>query len=66
MTAKEGRKRSISCLVAVGNGNGAAGLALGHTDHDLKIECLVKFIKQAVKYFFRVWKFKIQASFVKI
>lgn len=29
MTAKEGRKRSISCLVAVGNGNGAAGFALG-------------------------------------
>uniref|UniRef100_A0A3P9CWX2 Small ribosomal subunit protein uS5m n=1 Tax=Maylandia zebra TaxID=106582 RepID=A0A3P9CWX2_9CICH len=28
MTAKEGRKRSISCLVAVGNGNGAA-FALG-------------------------------------
>ncbi|KAI4877219.1 hypothetical protein NFI96_023176, partial [Prochilodus magdalenae] len=26
MTAKEGRKRSISCLVAVGNGNGAAVL----------------------------------------
>lgn len=25
MTGKEGRKRSISCLVAVGNGNGAAG-----------------------------------------
>ncbi|MGH0161202.1 UNVERIFIED_CONTAM: hypothetical protein FKN15_044699 [Acipenser sinensis] len=25
MTAKEGRKRSISALVAVGNGNGAAG-----------------------------------------
>ncbi|KAM8738269.1 small ribosomal subunit protein uS5m [Acanthopagrus schlegelii] len=29
MTAKEGRKRSISCLVAVGNGNGVAGFALG-------------------------------------
>ncbi|RXM36532.1 28S ribosomal protein S5, mitochondrial, partial [Acipenser ruthenus] len=29
MTAKEGRKRSISALVAVGNGNGAAGFALG-------------------------------------
>uniref|UniRef100_A0A3Q2Y1W4 Small ribosomal subunit protein uS5m n=1 Tax=Hippocampus comes TaxID=109280 RepID=A0A3Q2Y1W4_HIPCM len=29
MTAKEGRKRSISCLVAVGNGQGAAGFALG-------------------------------------
>uniref|UniRef100_A0AAQ6ILH0 Small ribosomal subunit protein uS5m n=1 Tax=Anabas testudineus TaxID=64144 RepID=A0AAQ6ILH0_ANATE len=29
MTAKEGRKRSISCLVAVGNGNGTAGFALG-------------------------------------
>ncbi|KAG7512703.1 28S ribosomal protein S5, mitochondrial [Solea senegalensis] len=29
MTAKEGRKRSISCLVAVGNGKGAAGYALG-------------------------------------
>lgn len=26
MTAGEGRKRSISCLVAVGNGNGAAGV----------------------------------------
>lgn len=30
MTAKEGRKRSISCLVAVGNGNGAAGLTKTH------------------------------------
>ncbi|KAG7280277.1 hypothetical protein CRUP_026818 [Coryphaenoides rupestris] len=29
MTAKEGRKRTVSCLVAVGNGNGAAGFALG-------------------------------------
>ncbi|XP_054655017.1 28S ribosomal protein S5, mitochondrial [Dunckerocampus dactyliophorus] len=28
MTAKEGRKRSISCLVAVGNGKGTAGFAL--------------------------------------
>ncbi|XP_053169700.1 28S ribosomal protein S5, mitochondrial isoform X2 [Hemicordylus capensis] len=29
MTAKEGRKRSVSALVAVGNGKGAAGFALG-------------------------------------
>ncbi|KAG9268267.1 28S ribosomal protein S5, mitochondrial isoform X1 [Astyanax mexicanus] len=29
MTARDGRRRSISCLVAVGNGNGAAGFALG-------------------------------------
>ncbi|XP_043913269.1 28S ribosomal protein S5, mitochondrial [Protopterus annectens] len=29
MTAKEGRKRSISALVAVGNKNGAAGFAVG-------------------------------------
>ncbi|XP_067883585.1 28S ribosomal protein S5, mitochondrial [Heterodontus francisci] len=29
MTAKEGRKRSVSALVVVGNGNGAAGFALG-------------------------------------
>ncbi|KAK5882717.1 hypothetical protein CesoFtcFv8_021274 [Champsocephalus esox] len=29
MTAKEGRKRSISCLVAVGNGKGTAGFAVG-------------------------------------
>ncbi|XP_028324832.1 small ribosomal subunit protein uS5m [Gouania willdenowi] len=29
MTAKEGRKKSISCLVAVGNGQGAAGFAVG-------------------------------------
>lgn len=28
MTAKEGRKRSVSALVAVGNGNGAAGKSL--------------------------------------
>uniref|UniRef100_A0A667ZSL7 Small ribosomal subunit protein uS5m n=1 Tax=Myripristis murdjan TaxID=586833 RepID=A0A667ZSL7_9TELE len=33
MTAKEGRKRSISCLVAVGNGNGAAGSILPGTEH---------------------------------
>ncbi|XP_077438044.1 small ribosomal subunit protein uS5m isoform X1 [Vanacampus margaritifer] len=29
MTAKDGRKRSISALVAVGNGQGAAGFAVG-------------------------------------
>ncbi|KAL8185199.1 UNVERIFIED_CONTAM: 28S ribosomal protein S5, mitochondrial [Gekko kuhli] len=29
MTAKEGRKRSVSALVAVGNGKGAAGFAVG-------------------------------------
>ncbi|XP_061482455.1 small ribosomal subunit protein uS5m [Rhineura floridana] len=29
MTAKEGRKRSVSALVVVGNGNGVAGFALG-------------------------------------
>ncbi|XP_067841178.1 28S ribosomal protein S5, mitochondrial [Heptranchias perlo] len=29
MTAKEGRKRSVSALVVVGNRNGAAGFALG-------------------------------------
>ncbi|XP_069091158.1 small ribosomal subunit protein uS5m [Pleurodeles waltl] len=29
MTAKEGRKKSVSALVVVGNGNGAAGFAIG-------------------------------------
>ncbi|XP_044284607.1 28S ribosomal protein S5, mitochondrial isoform X2 [Varanus komodoensis] len=29
MTAKEGRKKTVSALVAVGNGNGLAGFALG-------------------------------------
>ncbi|XP_075452492.1 small ribosomal subunit protein uS5m isoform X2 [Ascaphus truei] len=29
MTAKEGRKKSVSALVAVGNGNGLAGFAVG-------------------------------------
>ncbi|XP_072265577.1 small ribosomal subunit protein uS5m [Pyxicephalus adspersus] len=29
MTAKEGRKRTLSALVVVGNGNGAAGFAVG-------------------------------------
>ncbi|XP_018414321.1 PREDICTED: 28S ribosomal protein S5, mitochondrial [Nanorana parkeri] len=32
MTAKEGRKRSMSALVVVGNGNGAAGFAVGKSN----------------------------------
>uniref|UniRef100_A0A8C9YCH2 Small ribosomal subunit protein uS5m n=1 Tax=Sander lucioperca TaxID=283035 RepID=A0A8C9YCH2_SANLU len=40
MTAKEGRKRSISCLVAVGNGNGAAGSTLAEGEREKR--CITK------------------------
>ncbi|XP_007424494.2 28S ribosomal protein S5, mitochondrial [Python bivittatus] len=33
MTANEGRKRSMSALVVVGNGRGSAGFALGKASH---------------------------------
>ncbi len=43
VTAKESRKRSISALVAVGNGNGAAGkyrCIYAINDVSLKAKCL--------------------------
>ncbi|XP_073528638.1 small ribosomal subunit protein uS5m [Phyllobates terribilis] len=48
MTAKEGRKRSVSALVAVGNGNGAAGFALGKASD--RLIALRKAKNRAVQY----------------
>uniref|UniRef100_A0A6Q2Z3A7 Small ribosomal subunit protein uS5m n=1 Tax=Esox lucius TaxID=8010 RepID=A0A6Q2Z3A7_ESOLU len=55
MTAKEGRKRSISCLVAVGNGNGAAGFALGKaTDRQTALR---KAKNRAVHYLYYIERY---------
>ncbi|XP_056423515.1 28S ribosomal protein S5, mitochondrial isoform X1 [Hyla sarda] len=48
MTAKEGRKRSVSALVAVGNGNGAAGFALGKASD--RLIALRKAKNRAIQY----------------
>ncbi|XP_028279810.1 small ribosomal subunit protein uS5m [Parambassis ranga] len=70
MTAKEGRKRSISCLVAVGNGNGAAGFALGKaTDRNTALR---KAKNRAMHYLYYIERFNnhtiyhdIQSKFKK-
>ncbi|XP_051281513.1 28S ribosomal protein S5, mitochondrial isoform X2 [Dicentrarchus labrax] len=55
MTAKEGRKRSISCLVAVGNGNGAAGFALGKAVD--RITALRKAKNKAIHYLYYIERY---------
>ncbi|XP_068423579.1 small ribosomal subunit protein uS5m [Clinocottus analis] len=55
MTGKEGRKRSISCLVAVGNGNGAAGFALGKAAD--RVTALRKAKNRAIHYLFYIERF---------
>uniref|UniRef100_A0A8C5ACI1 Small ribosomal subunit protein uS5m n=1 Tax=Gadus morhua TaxID=8049 RepID=A0A8C5ACI1_GADMO len=55
MTAKEGRKRSISCLVAVGNGNGAAGFALGKAAD--RTTALRKAKNRAVHYLYYIERY---------
>ncbi|KAI3363404.1 hypothetical protein L3Q82_012021 [Scortum barcoo] len=55
MTAKEGRKRSISCLVAVGNGNGAAGFAVGKaTDRNTALR---KAKNRAIHYLYYIERY---------
>ncbi|XP_067389027.1 small ribosomal subunit protein uS5m isoform X2 [Emydura macquarii macquarii] len=56
MTAKEGRKRSVSALVAVGNGNGAAGFALGKASD--RITALKKAKNRAVHYLHYVERYQ--------
>ncbi|KAM4771915.1 small ribosomal subunit protein uS5m [Rhinophrynus dorsalis] len=48
MTAKEGRKKSVSALVVVGNGNGVAGYALGKASD--RMVALRKAKNRAVHY----------------
>ncbi|XP_053731416.1 28S ribosomal protein S5, mitochondrial [Synchiropus splendidus] len=55
MTAKEGRKRSISCLVAVGNGKGAAGFALGKAAD--RTTALRKAKNRALHYLYYIERF---------
>ncbi|XP_013882818.1 small ribosomal subunit protein uS5m [Austrofundulus limnaeus] len=52
MTAKEGRKRSISCLVAVGNGKGSAGFALGKAAD--RTTALRKAKNRAIHYLYHI------------
>ncbi|XP_069743755.1 small ribosomal subunit protein uS5m [Narcine bancroftii] len=55
MTAKEGRKRSISALVVVGNGNGAAGFALGKAPD--RITALRKAKNRAIHYLYFIERY---------
>nr|XP_015217885.1 PREDICTED: 28S ribosomal protein S5, mitochondrial [Lepisosteus oculatus] len=55
MTANEGRKRSISALVAVGNGNGAAGFALGKAAD--RATALRKAKNKAVHYLYYIERY---------
>ncbi|KAM6922924.1 LOW QUALITY PROTEIN: small ribosomal subunit protein uS5m [Lycodopsis pacificus] len=61
MTAKEGRKRSISCLVAVGNGNGAAGFALGKAAD--RITALRKAKNRAMHYLYYIERYNNQTIY---
>ncbi|XP_023652151.1 small ribosomal subunit protein uS5m [Paramormyrops kingsleyae] len=55
MTAKEGRKKSVSCLVAVGNGDGVAGFALGKATD--RMSALRKAKNRAVQYLYYIERF---------
>ncbi|XP_073725488.1 small ribosomal subunit protein uS5m isoform X2 [Misgurnus anguillicaudatus] len=61
ITAKEGRKRSISALVAVGNGNGAAGFALGKAAD--RNTALRKAKNRAVHYLFYIERYNNHTSY---
>ncbi|XP_074501541.1 small ribosomal subunit protein uS5m [Sebastes fasciatus] len=61
MTAKEGRKRSISCLVAVGNGNGAAGFALGKAAD--RNTALRKAKNRAIHYLYYIERYNNQTIY---
>ncbi|KAM6916309.1 small ribosomal subunit protein uS5m [Xenentodon cancila] len=56
MTGNEGRKKSISCLVAVGNGNGAAGFALGKAAD--RHTALRKAKNRAIHYLYYIERYK--------
>lgn len=56
MTAKEGRKKSVSALVAVGNGNGAAGFAVGKASD--RMTALRKAKNRAIHYLHYVERYQ--------
>ncbi|XP_068184326.1 small ribosomal subunit protein uS5m [Antennarius striatus] len=55
MTAKEGRKKTVSCLVATGNGKGAAGFALGKSAD--RRTALRKAKNKALRYLYYVERY---------
>ncbi|KAM3862627.1 small ribosomal subunit protein uS5m [Diretmus argenteus] len=55
MTAKEGRKRVISCLVVVGNRNGAAGFALAKAAD--KLTAMRKAKNRAMHYLYYIERY---------
>ncbi|KAL6102253.1 mrps5 [Pungitius sinensis] len=61
MTGREGRKRSISCLVAVGNGNGAAGFALGKAAD--RMTALRKAKNRAIHYLYYIERYNQQTIY---
>ncbi|XP_074845287.1 small ribosomal subunit protein uS5m [Carettochelys insculpta] len=56
MTAKEGRKKSVSALVVVGNGNGAAGFAVGKAND--RMAALKKAKNKAIHYLHYVERYQ--------
>ncbi|KAM8945493.1 small ribosomal subunit protein uS5m [Pelodytes ibericus] len=56
MTAKEGRKKTVSALVAIGNGNGVAGFAVGKATD--RMVALRKAKNRAVHYLHYIERYK--------
>ncbi|XP_037542918.1 28S ribosomal protein S5, mitochondrial [Nematolebias whitei] len=61
MNAKEGRKKTVSCLVAVGNGKGAAGFALGKASD--RMAAMRKAKNRAVRYLYYVERYNDHTVF---
>ncbi|XP_005400698.1 PREDICTED: 28S ribosomal protein S5, mitochondrial [Chinchilla lanigera] len=61
MTAKEGRKKSIRVLVAVGNGRGAAGFAIGKAAE--RMDAFRKAKNKAVNYLYYIERYEDHTIF---
>lgn len=61
MTAKEGRKKSVRVLVAVGNGKGAAGFAIGKATD--RMDAFRKAKNRAVHYLHYIERYEDHTIF---
>uniref|UniRef100_A0A8D2BD52 Small ribosomal subunit protein uS5m n=1 Tax=Sciurus vulgaris TaxID=55149 RepID=A0A8D2BD52_SCIVU len=61
MTAKEGRKRSVRVLVAVGNGRGAAGFAIGKATE--RVDAFRKAKNKAIHYLYYIERYEDHTIF---
>ncbi|VTJ90510.1 Hypothetical predicted protein [Marmota monax] len=61
MTAKEGRKRSVRVLVAVGNGQGAAGFAIGKATE--RVDAFRKAKNKAIHYLHYIERYEDHTIF---